>query len=147
MFHTNYYQPINNWAYWLQPYSSHTQSNGMCWRCVSVQLSLPVFLTCKMFDMCLCPLSLCSALLLVSVKTESPEQGLFTLFFGSYTENHHLSSFICFVFYMTQPRLWCCWDVCDNFNQVSVLILNWRCWKHLDLAESGTRWHCVAVIG
>lgn len=49
----------------------------MCRGCVSVKLSLPVSLTCKMFDMCLCPLSLCTSMLLVSVKIERPEQGKF----------------------------------------------------------------------
>lgn len=78
-------------------YSSRAQSNRTCQRCVSVQLSLPVFLTCTMFDMCLCPFSLCTALLLVSVKTESPEQGFFTLFSGSCTHNHHVILFCSFL--------------------------------------------------
>lgn len=42
-----------------QAYSSYAQRNGTCQRCVSVKLSLPASLTCKMFDMCLCPLFLC----------------------------------------------------------------------------------------
>lgn len=108
-------QNCNDQTHCLQPYSSHAQSNGMCQRCVSVKLSLPVSLTCKMFDMCLCPLSLCTSLLLVSVKIERPEQGtFFNLFFGSYTYNHNLILFSLFL-RRNILRLYDCSDVCEGF--------------------------------